>query len=547
MAMEASEFDYVIVGAGAAGSVLASRLSEAPQTTVCVLEAGPSDRALYITIPAGFTKVVVDPRYTWDFLTEPTKMTGGRAIHLIQGRVLGGGTSVNGMAYNRGQSRDFDAWAEAGNPGWSYRDLLPIFMALEDRQDGDPAYRGKGGPLKVTDVAWDDVVLRAFERACVAAGVPRNPDYNGPRQQGVAVTQANIAGGRRVSASSAFLRPAARRPNVSVRTGVLATRVLLENGVAVGVVCRADGAETVVRARREVILSAGAINTPRLLQLSGIGRPEWLQAAGIPVAHALPGVGANLRDHYMVSLVAKGKNYRSINERATGVRLWLEVLRWMAGRRSILGLPVALLHYFLESGVVPGDCDIQGIFTPASGSFDKYGKIGTEAGMTCAVWQHHPRSAGYVRLSGPAAETAPLVQPNYLGEEVDRQVLIAACRRTRALLGSAEMASYFDVEQIPGKAVESDDEWLDFARTTGSTVFHPCGTARMGPVGDLGAVVDAALRVHGIERLRVVDASVMPDIPSANTAASTMVIGAKAAELIRSSEMARSRGRAPSG
>lgn len=532
--METSEFDYVIVGAGAAGCVLANRLSEDPATSVCVLEAGPSDRALYITIPAGFTKVVVDPKYTWDFLTEPTEMTAGRSVHLLQGRVLGGGTSVNGMAYNRGQPRDFDAWAAAGNPGWSYSDLLPVFKALEDREGGDPSYRGRGGPLKVTDVAWKDEVLDAFVQACVAAGVPRNPDYNGPSQQGVAVTQANIAGGRRVSASSAFLRPAARRTNLSVRTGVMATRVVIENRTAVGVVCRDASGERLVKARREVILSAGAINTPRLLQLSGIGRPEWLQEAGVPVVHALPGVGDTLRDHYMVSLIAKGKNYHSINERATGGRLWLEVLRWMAGGRSILGLPVALLHYFLESGVVPGDCDIQGIFTPASGSFDKYGKIGSDVGMTCAVWQHAPHSTGSVRLSGPDVDTAPVVQPNYLGEEIDRQVLVSACCKTRALLESAAMARYFDVEQSPGKAVQSDDEWLDFARTTGSTVFHPCGTARMGPASDPGTVVDPSLRVHGLDRLRIADASIMPGIPSANTAASTMVIGAKAAELIRS-------------
>ncbi|WP_028714438.1 GMC family oxidoreductase [Paracoccus sp. J55] len=526
------EFDYIIVGAGGSGAVLAARLSENPAHRILVLEAGPADRSLYIRMPAGFVKTVGNPKYVTNYQTKPTELTGGRAINLLQGRVVGGGTSVNGMAYNRGQPHDFDNWARAGNPGWSHADLLPIFMELEGREGGDPIWRGRSGPLKVTDVAWKSPVLDAFIEGCVENGIPRNADINGPDQFGVAFTQANIAKGKRVSAATAFLRPALSRPNLVLRTGLRASRVLLSEGRATGVeVIGPDGSARIL-ARGEVILCAGAIGSPHLLQVSGIGRAEDLASAGICPVHDLPGVGQGLRDHYMVSLIAEGRNFTSINQYAAPPRLWFEALKWMVGGSSILGMPVALLHYFMKSGLNGDETDIQGIFTPASNRFSASGKLEQEIGMTCAIWQHRPTSTGHVRALSPDITVLPEVQPNYLADEIDRHVLISACRQTRAILRSAAMKPFFLRETGPSAGAETDDEWLSFARETGSTVFHPCSTLRMGPRSNGNAVVGHDLKVHGLAGLRVADSSIMPDIPSANTAASAMVIGAKAAKLI---------------
>jgi choline dehydrogenase len=531
-----STFDYVIIGAGAAGCVLANRLSEDPQISVCLLEAGPEDRHMFIGMPAGFIKIVGNPQYTWNFPTEPTELTGGRTINIPQGKTLGGGTSINGMAYNRGQRTDFDGWAAAGNRGWSYDDLLPIFKQLECWQGGASSYRGAAGPLAVTRVKWDDPVSRAFIEGAIESGVPRNADFNGASQAGVDFSQVTVNKGRRVSSSSAFLRPARGRRNLEIRTGAMATKILFAGKRATGVCFERGARKSVVNARREVIVSCGAINTPRLLQVSGIGAPDLLAEIGVPVVHALCGVGENFHDHYLVALAARGKNYRSINQLAQGTQLWRQAARWLVGRPSILGLPVAMVHYFLRSGIEPGDADIQGIFTPASRVSEKEGALDDGTGMTCALWQHRPRSRGYVRARSSEINDAPRVQPNYLRDEFDRKVLVAGCRMTRAILHSTPMSTYLEMEVAPGNAVNTDDEWLDFARHSGATVYHPVGTARMGPAGDPTSVVDSTLRVHGIESLRVVDASIMPSITSANTAATTMVIGEKAARMILSGE-----------
>ncbi|MGF6507339.1 GMC family oxidoreductase [Paraburkholderia sp. 32] len=525
-------YDYVIVGGGAAGCVLANRLSENPSTKVCLLEAGPDDNNLYIGMPAGFVKVSGNARYTWNFSTEATALTGGRPIGLLQGKTLGGGTSVNGMAFNRGQRADFDEWAALGNPGWSYDELLPVFRDLESRESGDPHYRGRNGPVAVTDVKWNDGLCEAFINGSVECGIPRNSDTNGERQEGVTFSQVTIKNNRRVSSSSAFLRPARSRHNLRVVTEALATRVLFDHKRATGVIYQRGETLHRVQATREVVIACGAINTPRLLQVSGVGDARLLKEIGAPVVHDLPGVGSNLQDHYMALLVARGRNFRSINQLARAPQVWWQVLLWSMGMQGILSLPVALVHYFFKSGLGNGDADIQGIFTPASHMTGEQGTLDKAAGMTCAVWQHRPLSRGHVKARSIQMSETPLIQPNYLDHELDRKVLIAGCRRTRAILTSSAMKAYFDTEMMPGDFVQSDDEWLDFARQTGSTVFHPVGTAKMGPASDTMSVVDSSLRVHGIQNLRIADSSIMPTLTSGNTAAICMVIGEKASRLI---------------
>ncbi|EPA99410.1 GMC family oxidoreductase [Pseudomonas sp. G5(2012)] len=533
---DVSVFDYIIVGAGAAGCVVANRLSEDPTVTVCLIEAGPPDNNLFIKMPAGFIKMVGNPRYTWNFQTQPTALTGDRPIDLLQGRTLGGGTSINGMAFNRGQAQDFDEWAAAGNAGWGYKDLLPLFMDLENREGGDPLVRGTKGPLPITDVRWDDPLCSAFIDGVVECGTARNADTNGQRQEGVSFSQVNIKDGRRVSSSSAFLQPVLHRKNLHVLTDTLATRVLMQGKEALGVTLQRNERCFSLMARREVILSAGAINTPRLLQVSGIGDKNLLEKIGVKLVHHLVGVGQNLQDHYMVQIVARGKNFTSINQLARGPGLLWQGLLWVLKKPSLLGLPVALVHYFMRSGLSQGDADIQGIFTPASHMTGSDGQLDEYAGMTCAVWQHRPLSRGFVAAVSDCVHDVPLVQPNYLAHAFDRQVLLEACKKVRAILASQAMRPYFESELAPGSEISSDEQWFDFVCKTGSTVFHPVGTARMGPASDAGSVVDDTLRVHGVTRLRVIDASIMPNLTSANTAAATMVIGEKGARMILSAQ-----------
>ncbi|HSW18172.1 MAG TPA: GMC family oxidoreductase N-terminal domain-containing protein [Ramlibacter sp.] len=534
LARAAGEFDYVVVGAGAAGCIVAARLSEDPGVTVCLLEAGPSDRHPFLRIPGGFKYMVNDERYTWQFQTEPTPFTGNRSICVAQGRTLGGSTSVNGMIFNRGQATDFDSWRAAGNPGWSYEDVLPYYRSIERRAGGDPTLRGDAGELVITDTTWKCPTIPAFVAAAGAHGLEANADYNGASQAGVAVTQQNIHRGWRLSTSAAFLGPALRRPNLDVRVNARADRILFEGQRAVGVAYTRrgeDGAST-VRARCEVIVCSGAINTPRLLQVSGLGAPAHLQELGVPVVRALPGVGENLADHYMTPVIARGRGFLSINEVARGPRLWAQVARWLAGRPSLVSMSPVPMHFFFSSGVSPGEIDLQGTFTPAN---YKPGtrELDDRPGLTCVVWQHRPRSRGHVRARSRDMDEAPLVQPNYLAQEHDRQVVLAGLRFCRQLLGTQPLSQYVEGEIFPGPQADTDEALLAHAFHHGSTAYHVMGTAKMGPASDPLSVVDHELRVHGVGALRVVDASVMPFMPSANTSATTMMIGEKAAALIR--------------
>ncbi|WP_175782759.1 GMC family oxidoreductase [Burkholderia anthina] len=538
----AQTYDYVIVGAGSAGSVLAARLSEDPAVTVCVLEAGSSDARPYIRIPSGFVKTLTQPQITWQFKTEPSAGSGGRRISTTQGRVVGGSSSINGMMIVRGQPGDFDSWAADGNPGWGYRDVLPYFSRFERFMSAEgTGVRGRSGAIPVTPMDWFHPVSETFIDAAVAAGHKRNPDYNSGDQEGVGYFQRTIENRFRVSASMAFLAPALKRGNVELIAGVRARRIVFDGKRAVGVgfVRRPGGDETVVRARREVIVSAGTANTARLLQISGVGPAKLLATLGVDVIHALPGVGENLGDHYSARLVMRARaGTTTLNEMARGPRLAWQVMRWLLKKPSVLTLTPSQAHLFCKSKPGVDTPDLQCVFVPGSYQEGKHYVLDDYPGVTGGWWQHRPASVGYVHARSTDVFEDPVIQPNYLSHPLDQEVMVAGMKIIRGLLHSPTLAKYLVEETVPGETVKTDEQMLDFCRHHGSTGFHLVGTARMGPTSDPMAVVDSALRVHGLENLRVVDASVMPRITSGNTYAATLMIAEKAADMIRGRQCA---------
>jgi choline dehydrogenase-like flavoprotein len=530
-------FDYVIVGAGSAGSVLTNRLSEDAGTKVCVLEAGPTDWHPYIHLPAGFIKTFHMKSVNWAYQQEPGPYTGGRSIYAPRGKTLGGSSSINGHIYNRGQRQDFDTWAQMGNRGWGYVDILPYFKRMERRVgEGDETFRGRGGPLTVTTMDWRDPLCEAFMAGAVSLGIPKNPDYNGAIQEGVSYCQRTIEGGLRMSAAKAFLHPARKRPNVDVRTHAHVTNIIFEGKRAVGVRYLRGGkggTPVEVRANKEVILSGGAYNSPQVLQLSGVGSPDLLRSHGIEVHHALPGVGEGLQDHYAPRSVARVKNINTINELRQGWRLWVEALKWATTRRGLLSLSPTMVYCFWHSGETTESSDLQITFTPASYKEGVQGALEDEPGMTCTSWQQRPESRGYVHIRSSDPFAQPIIQTNYLTAELDRRVVVAGMKLARRLLASEPLKPYYDYEDFPGPMVQSDEELLAAATQRATTTFHPGCTCRMGPADSTWAVVDDELRVHGLQGLRVVDASVMPRMISANLNASTLMIADKASDLIR--------------
>ena len=533
-----STHDYAVVGTGAAGSIVAARLSEDPGVTVCALESGPPDRHPYIHIPAGFIKIMFNTAYTWQFKTEPSPGANGRSIIIPVGRTVGGSSSINGMIINRGQADDFNNWAQRGNLGWGYADLLPYFKRFERRiGDGDDTYRGRDGKIPVTDLDWHHEICDAFIAGAVGLGIPRNKDYNGSSQPGVGYLQRCIHNGLRRSAGRMYLLPALKETGrIDLRTRARVFKILFEGKKAVGVryVDERTRAVHEVRARREVIVSGGTVNSPRLLQLSGVGPASLLNSLGVEVVHDLPAVGENFRDHCSVRIVVRAKNARTINEITRGLPLAGQVLRWLAGKPSVLGVSPSLCYCFWKSDPGIGGADLQLVFAPASYKDGFVGMLDDYPGMSCGVWQHRPESTGYIRAKSTDIFVDPAIQPNYLTHETDQRAMVGGIKLARALLRAPELSRFVDAETFPGDRVNSDDEILQWARQYCGTVWHLIGTCRMGPASDRSAVVSDQLKVHGLDGLRVIDASVMPNIPSANTYSATMVIAEKGADLIRS-------------
>lgn len=531
---QVEEFDYVIVGGGTAAGVVAWRLGAAGYS-VCVLEAGPRDYNPFIHIPAGFSKTLSDPSITWQFTSDPEPGIANRSIVYAQGKTLGGSSAINGMIYNRGQAADFDGWAQAGNTGWTYDEVLPYFKRTENRigESVDPDYRGVKGRFNVTTPKWPNELESAFHDAAVNAGYPRNEDYNGASQEGVGAYQSSISNGWRVSSASAFLKPARRQHRVDVRCNAQATAIVLKGKRATGVSYLRGGSVSVVLARREVIVSAGTLNSPKLLQLSGIGPAQLLKEHGVEVVHDLPSVGENLRDHFSPRIVARAKpGLKSINQNASGLSLVGEVLRWLLKRPSVLAISPGRVHIFGKSSPALVNPDYVLLFAPASYKAGMVGVLDDYPGFTIGTWQMRPQSTGYVRIASADPMVNANFNPRYLSDPADSTVLLSAMRAGRKLLTTEPLASLVQEEVLPGAGHESDDELMGFARQYGATSFHLVGSCRMGQHADGSNVVDPRLKVHGIQALRVIDASVMPTIPSANTAASTMMIAEKGADMV---------------
>ncbi len=530
-------YDYVIIGAGSAGCILATRLTEDPNVSVCLLEAGGRDTNPYIHVPAGFIKTFYDPSVNWNYSMEPGDWTGGRRIHAPRGKTLGGSSAINGHVYNRGQRFDFDTWAQFGNHGWGYADVLPYFRRTERRGgEVNSTFRGSEGAVDVTDLGWTHPLCDAFIEGAAQHGIPRNPDYNGARQEGVTYTQRTVKNGRRVSTATSYLKSAMKRPNLHVMTRAHSTGLIMEGKRVTGVKYLKggrDGTSSEAYAGREVILSSGTYNSPLLLQLSGIGPPDLLREHGIEMRHELKGVGENLRDHYAPRFAARVKNATTINEMTRGGRLVKEAIKYMFTRKGVLALSPTLVYVFWHSGETAETSDIQMTFTPASYEEGVQGQLERQPGMTVASWQQRPESKGHVRLRSTDPFDMPIIQPNYLAEELDRRVLLGAMKLARKLMHSEPLKPYFDHEAFPGPDVQTDDELLDAAKQRGTTTFHPMGTCKMGPSSDPLAVVGDDLKVHGLEGLRVIDASIMPTMLSANLNAATMMIAEKGSDMIR--------------